>query len=86
LLHSGIAGASIAAKQHRGYLSWQGGNLGTNRRFPMAYQSQPAAGYAARKERRLLEKFDAFFTAIGDRKSTRLNSSHNPASRMPSSA
>lgn len=31
----------------------------------MAYQSQPAAGYAARKERRLLEKFDAFFTAIG---------------------
>jgi hypothetical protein len=27
-----------------------------------------------------------FLGVVGDRKSTRLNSSHNPASRMPSSA
>jgi DNA-binding transcriptional LysR family regulator len=34
--------------------------------------------------RRLLDDFDAARSL--DRKSTRLNSSHNPASRMPSSA
>jgi hypothetical protein len=45
-------------------------------------------------ERRLLiSPFDAYYEAaaeaasiLPDRKSTRLNSSHNPASRMPSSA
>jgi hypothetical protein len=29
---------------------------------------------------------DTVISKLGDRKSTRLNSSHNPASRMPSSA
>jgi heptosyltransferase-3 len=37
--------------------------------------------------RRLWRRYDlALVTQSGDRKSTRLNSSHNPASRMPSSA
>jgi hypothetical protein len=41
-------------------------------------QRHPEA-HAVRSER-------ALYDYVGDRKSTRLNSSHNPASRMPSSA
>ena len=38
------------------------------------------------KEKGLYEKYPYFYGEMPDRKSTRLNSSHNVISRMPSSA
>jgi hypothetical protein len=48
--------------------------------------SQVVNKYIGETEKNLRRLFDAADAADVDRKSTRLNSSHNPASRMPSSA
>jgi probable AcnD-accessory protein PrpF len=54
-----------------------------NAGIPTIFVNADAIGYAGTE---LREAINTDAKALADRKSTRLNSSHNPASRMPSSA
>ena len=63
-----------------------GGAPGTPDAVPVVDLREPGAAAAAGVAR-AAEQWDAFvLTGHGDRKSTRLNSSHSELSRMPSSA
>jgi hypothetical protein len=48
--------------------------------------SASARGLMTQTHKHYGDKVGTFYAAVGDRKSTRLNSSHNSESRMPSSA
>jgi hypothetical protein len=71
-------------------MSWADGP--TVAPYPMKVKRAPAE-FSAKHEETLQAEFRKLLREAGvelpntlDRKSTRLNSSHNPASRMPSSA